>query len=265
MKLGSFFSDAQTVKYGVPQGTVLGPILFIIYLNDLFNLPVMGSIISYADDTVLFFEGETWYEVKHKIEHDLRLLKLWFDSRLLTINWDKTCYVPFSVYQDHMPPFNTLTIKTDINNLTIKGSCTVKYLGIYLDSHLRWDKQISYIQQKLRGLLFRFRRLQNILNEFQLRTIYIALVESQLVYGILGWGGVRKTYLDRLEVLQRRFLKIMFNRGFLYPSDQLYAESSMYDIRMLYARSMLTYCFKKGNCLHELIMPKQPGQILSNI
>lgn len=181
--------------------------------------------------------------IKKRIETDFVKIKKWFDSRLLSVNWNKTCYLPFTLYEDLLPDFDNLVVKIGSKEFIISGTLKTKYLGIIVDSHLRWNFQIAHLQQKLRGLLHRFRRLKCILDQTHLKIIYHSLVESQLYYGIIGWGGVRKNYLDHLEVLQRRFIKLIFNKSVLYPSDLLYEESGLFDVRMLYAKAVLVYLY----------------------
>lgn len=90
VKIENFLSDPKTVLCGLPQGTVLAPIMFIIYLNDLLTLDIKGSIVSFADDTAIYFKGNSWDEVRQTVEVDLKVIKDWFDENLLTINIDKT-------------------------------------------------------------------------------------------------------------------------------------------------------------------------------
>lgn len=107
-------------------------------------------------------------------------------------------------------------------------------MGVFIDSHLKWDKHVNYVIKKLQAILYKFRYLSKILKEYQLKVLYHALVESHLNYCILGWGGVVKTYLAPLEILQKRFLKLIMNKELTYPTDLLYKESKVLDIRQLY-------------------------------
>lgn len=82
-------SGQRDVTYGVPQGTILGPVLFNLYINGLFSLRSAGHITGFADDTAITYEADNWYELKLKAETDLKLIKIWFDNKLLTINFKK--------------------------------------------------------------------------------------------------------------------------------------------------------------------------------
>lgn len=249
VKVNGVLSDVRMIKYGVPQGTVLGPLLFILYVNNLFNLSTRGRIISFADDTAIYFEADSWEELRRDISSDMELIGRWFNSRLLTINWEKTSYVPFALYKGGLPNFQNVHFYLDRKQITLKSVSSVKYLGVFIDCHFRWDIQVNYLKQKLRGLLFAFRELKKCLDASHLRSVYYSLVESQLFYGIIGWGGVRGRYLCQLETLQRRFLKTIYNRDPLYSTDLLYSETAILDVRLLYAKAIFAYTFEHRGTL----------------
>lgn len=174
VQIGLTKSDFQTIKYGVPQGTILGPLLFIIYLNNLFSVETSGNIFSFADDTVIFYESDSWDNLKLEIENDLKKIIHWFNSKLLTINFDKTVFVPFSCYMSTLPNYKELNILLDENqSISILSTSSVKYLGIYIDSHLKWDIHVNKLINKLRSLLYLFNTLKDILNIDQLKTTYL--------------------------------------------------------------------------------------------
>lgn len=194
------YSYPRTIKFGVPQGTVLGPLLFILYINSIFDLPTSGQIFSYADDTAVFYKATSWNFLKNKVEKDLKLFKNWFDSKLLTINILKTKYLPCALYATGLPKFDRLAIG---NAQSIVTTSSIKYLGVIFYSHLRWDHHIKSVTNKLRCLLFRYKLLHKYLPIVQLKSVYTALVESHLNYGIIAWGGALNTHMQKLEIIQK--------------------------------------------------------------
>lgn len=247
-------SNFQTVEYGVPQGTILGPILFVLYLNNLFQIDTKGTIISFADDTAIFYESDTWDSLKQKVQNDFTSIKEWFDHKLLSLNFDKTVYVPFASYNLYLPYFRSLEIKDEQENCFIISSKPhTKYLGLIIDCHLRWDKHIDYVNEKLRMHIHLFQFLKNVLDIKHLKIIYTTLVEPHIRYGIIGWGGVMKTYLRKLELTQKRIIKIMYNKEPTYSTDSLYQETSIMDPRQIYflSLSVMQYSNSKIKIHHE--------------
>ena len=98
---------------GVPLGTVLGPLLFLIYMNELFNFGLCSETIAYADDTVLFLEGESWDGIVEKAATDLRRLKSWLNKNKLSLNTDKSHFMTFTSYSTYLPDINELVFHCD--------------------------------------------------------------------------------------------------------------------------------------------------------
>lgn len=232
VKIKDTCSNFKYVECGVPQGTVLGPILFNIYLNGLFSVQSCGSIVTYADDTAIFYTGDTWNSLKTKVEIDIKNIKDWLDDKLLTLNAAKTFYLPLSCNKTTLPDFDHLNVN---NEFFIMPTEEVKYLGIMIDRHLKWDVHIHYIVKRLQTLIYKFKKLKEIIHDIKyLKTLYYALVESHISYGILGWGGVGKTLLNKLTIVQKRIIKIILNKEITYPTDLLYNDAGLLDPRQLF-------------------------------
>lgn len=236
VNLNGVKSNLRTVTCGVPQGTVLGPILFTIYINNLLKLQVEGKIGSFCDDTVSFYSANNWEELKHTVERDLNKIYPWFQFNKLTLNQSKTTFLPFTSYKTNLPDYETIKID---QNFIISRAKHVRYLGVIMDGHLRWDKHIQHLISKTRFLVTRFAHLRDYLEVDYLRKVYFALFQSHINYGLVGWGGARDNCLRDLENLQKWVLKIIYRKGRSFPTDQLYIESKIFDPKQLYFQKLL--------------------------
>lgn len=155
MKISNTLSKEIIITTGVPQGTVLSPILYLIYVSSLTNLNLYGKLFSCADDTAILITGTHWEEVHHNAEVDMRLINTWFLKHKLRINYTKSKFIAFTQDKRTQSKFNKIKIH-DLNCKINYCSCDIinkteytKYLGIIIDQHLKWDTHINTIVMKL--------------------------------------------------------------------------------------------------------------------
>ena len=143
--VNSIPSKIEYITCGVPQGSVLGPLLFLIYVNDIYNAIREYDLKLFADDTNLFMSGKSLPELESKANICLAKLQVWFLANKLSLNIDKTCYTIFSC--------RTVVVNANGMNLFIGGKImrvsNCKYLGVFIDENLHWDEHIDYVYKKL--------------------------------------------------------------------------------------------------------------------
>ena len=189
----------------VPQGSVLGPFLFIIYTNDLPNCLKYSTAILFADDTTIYLSSSDIHYLYKTVNIDLGSMTEWFRYNTLSLNVSKTHAVMFK--QGHMNiPYN-LNVK--IGNQIIERKDVVKFLGIYIDSKLEWHDHINYINNKLNSSLYAMRKMKQLLNRKHLLTLYYALIYPYLDYGITLWGSTHNSYIKTLFIKQKKAIRII--------------------------------------------------------
>ncbi|KAJ8707861.1 hypothetical protein PYW07_011538 [Mythimna separata] len=241
--LGNNYSSYANLKYGVPQGSVLGPTLFIIYVNSLCSLTLCkAKIFAYADDTAIVFYDRTWELVYKAAESGVSQIAQWLNYNLLTLNVDKTKVINFSVCARNACPSH-LAIKLHTCHGGPDSDCScpcfeqvahIKYLGVYIDKNLTWTKQIEHVSGRVRKLLHVFKRMGQIANTKVLKMIYDTLCESLLSYCIVAWGAALKTHLIKAERAQRAVLKVAYKKPRRFPTKTLYQVTGAMSVRQIY-------------------------------
>lgn len=202
VKIGHVMSDKTETFYGVPQGSVLGPILFLIYVNDISNIFNDCQIIQYADDTQFIHSGniENLDELIHKSEETLKQLRLYFNTNGLMLNTKKTqcIFVGTRGLLAKIPEDTHL----NVDGTQISPVKSVKNLGVYFDSNMLFDSHIDELSKRVYGILMYINRLKDNFNKATKITIVQSLVLSVINYGLVVWGSTNQTQLDRIQKLQ---------------------------------------------------------------
>lgn len=216
----------------------------MIYINDLCNLNLdHGQIVSYADDTALLFSADSEEKVYKLAQHGFNIVIKWLQYNSLSLNEDKTNYIKFSMRkQTSTCTTSTLyahycTIPTDNQCVccpNIKMTNTTKYLGVIIDETLSFKQHIQALNNRIRKLIFVFKKLRYIADPKVVKQVYFALCQSILTYCITTWGGAGKTMLLTIERAQRAILKVSTFRPFLFPTNLLYKSCEVLTVRQLF-------------------------------
>lgn len=243
VKINSFQSKSLPITCGIPQGSILGPLLFLIYINNIQELGLNGHITLYADDTCLFYFGSSIHNLILKAQEDLNILQNWFQNNLLTINISKTCYTIFKAKNKQIPSYTPLTI----DNTPLQEKNKEKYLGLHMDTYLSWKEHINHVKTKLITLSGSLRNIVRCIPRNFRYNIYNALVKPHLTYLIEVWGCAVKTRIRELQIIQNKIIKLIFSYKYLTPTKKIYEETKLMTIKKLYFYSICIFIRKTLN------------------
>ena len=192
-------SDHEPVSFGVPQGSVLGPLLFIMYVNDLPRAVNNCNIELYADDTLLYFASKSVSTIESNLNLDLLNVIHWLRANFLSLNIDKTKMMLIGTHQ-RLATVSNFTVQANGHN--IERVNKFKYLGVVVDQNLSWKDHIEYIGKKISSRLGMLRRARKVLPRHACITLYCAMVLPLFDYCCSVWdscGVGNKAYLDKLH------------------------------------------------------------------
>ena len=239
--INGILSELICMELGVPQGSNLGPLLFLIYINDL---PGASSLITklFADDTCLLFSANSTASLQSIANTELSKIEQWMASNKLTINHSKTKFMIVS------KKGKNAAINLQFNKRQIEQVKSIKYLGIMIDSKLTWDVHIKNLESTLSTASGIISKLRYLVDFDCLKSYYFAKVYSCLQYGILAWGGSNQTKLHRINVIHNNILRLMvfrnFPDGIRISNDTLYKSLNLLQLKDIYKLELAKFMHK---------------------
>lgn len=257
VRFQNYLSSTLPIESGVPQGSVLGPILFLVYINSLCNGDLSGSLTCFADDTAICYSSVDNHLLQLEMQRDMDKIKLWFTKNKMLLSV-KTKFMHFSL-RDKPNPTQSLVFKC--KSCTIIGGKTcnkclqidkvehMKYLGLILDCKMSWKEHISRLKIYLYSSLRKFYFLQCKCPLSVLKTVYYSIVHSKLQYGVSCWGGVYQSTIYPITICQNKILRVMAKANRRDSSFPLYVYLGILPMRYIYIHKVLRIFFTRGGHL----------------
>jgi len=208
VKFNNQYSSWNIMKGGIPQGSALGPLLFLIYMNTLPDVVDDGVLLQYADDTTLICSGRNPVEAANKLNCQLQLISSWLEDNKMQLNVKKSNVMWFSTTRrKKSQPFPNITF----DNITLRTTNKQKYLGLVFDSQLRWCDQVANVCKKMSYYVHLVNCHKKELPDAIIKLLMNSLVLSQLYYALPVWGpSLLQCHITRIQQLQNRAVRLIY-------------------------------------------------------
>ena len=244
VRVNNTISSFLTLNIGVPQGSVLGPLLFLLYINDLPN-STNFNVKLFADDTLLSLDSKNYKDLQKRVNEEMKSVSKWLNINKLTLNTSKTKYMVIT--SKRKPPVDDFQIMFD--NVRLEKCSSYKYLGVFLDDKLSWKPRVEYIFNKMSKMCGIFSKLRYATNLHLLKNVYYALVASHLQYCNLVWGNAAESVLGPLKKTQNRIIRVLsFAPYNCHNVNLLYDDLQILNLEQIHklAKGKFVYKYQAG-------------------
>ena len=217
-------SEQKTVKCGVPQGSILGPLLFLMFINDL-PLHIKVKTDLYADDATVYEISKSKQEIERKLQLAIKDLARWCKQNGMIINTEKTKVMLITTRQRRSIINEDLNLS--LNNIQLLTVSNEKVLGVQIDNNLSWGEHVRKVTKKMSSNIWLLSKVKNYLSNEHRVMYYKSYIQPRLDYANIVWGSTSQTNLMQIERLQKRACRIILN----YNIDNVY--QSMNDLKIM--------------------------------
>lgn len=245
-------SDEANIVSGAAQGSVLGPILFLIYINDLLYLKLKSTGRLFADDAAFIYRAADYKTLHDMMQEDLMIIELFLQSINLTMSIKKTKFMIFRTINSSVVG---LFDKIHFNNKSIELVTEFKYLGLFIDSHLNWKTHVNHVASAIAPFIGIIGRVRYFVNRNVLMKLYYSYIHSRLTYCLAVWSGCSLELKMRLQRLQNKVIKLIFFKPYLTASETLYNNQFLSFLKLCdYESILFLYKVKTGLVRSDIVL-----------
>ena len=230
-------STSRQITCGVPQGSILGPLLFLLFINDLPEA-CNFEVRLFADDACLIYSDYRPTDLQNGVNSELAKVDQWMRCNKLSINYSKSNYIIFTRKKSQ------INLNIHITGNHLQGVSQTKYLGVFINHKLKWNDHINYICKKIAKGCYIISKIRYFVNKTTLRMLYFSLIQSHLNYCITTWGGSPKSILNPLHVLQKKAIRIITYSKYDSHTAPLFNELQILNINNLYQLNLAILIYK---------------------
>ena len=244
-KVGSAYSKWSKIRCGIPQGSILGPLLFNIFINDIFMIIEQSDICNFADDNTLYSCGKSLTDIKENLVSDTKSILNWFRLNSLKANPGKFQFMILGDKSHHKHELK-------INSIKVEASDDVLLLGITIDKKLTFKQHVENLCRKAQYKLHPLRRIRRFLTIEKAKMLGNAFIDSQFNYAPLLWMFCRKTLYSKIEKIHHKTLKVIYESNDTY--ENLLLQSNTVSVHQRHLRFLMTEIYKSISQLNPEFM-----------
>ena len=246
VKVNNTLSEKYLMTYGTPQGSVLGPLMYLILANDLVKTLKFSNCVTFADDTTIFASGSNLKFLYHKVNEDLKLVTDWFDSNSLTLNAEKTKYILFRSKRKEVNYNGVIRLGRSV----ITRVTDIKFLGVKIDEYLEWENQVKHILTRMIAGNYSLSMVKNMLPVKSKLLIYHSNVSSHLNYALSTWGPMLKERdIKKIQIQQNKSIRQIFNLKKRERLSQFYKSGNILKVEHLTELALVKISYRYMNDL----------------
>ena len=238
--MNSSESDRPKIKYGVPQGSSLGPLLFLLHINDL-PLASLFDTILFANDTFLALSDFNLPKLQKTVNIELSKIDLWMKKSKLQLNYSKTHYL---LFDEQLNRSCSTNFNISLNSIKMKRIRSVKYLRIYFDENLNWYRHIQHLSLQLARYFGLMHRIRTFLDRKTSCMLNNSLIYIRIQYGIVIWGTANKTLMQELNVKLNNKVRTIAYSSKYCPVAALYKTLNFFKLDDIYRLVLAKFMYQ---------------------